>query len=115
MKLHSMFLAIGLLIILFSTILSCSYIILSKKSQLGYQSFDYWEVDSIKLEKFNPYHLKALVRSQHKKDLIVFQHYNSCGYTISLNEKLAEQSKGLNKLILLPVLHDYLYNFPNSI
>ena len=44
----------------------------SKKSQLGYQSFDYWEVDSIKLEKFNPDHLKALVRSQHKKTLSFF-------------------------------------------
>lgn len=115
MKLHRMFLAKGLFIILFSTILSCSYIIPSKKSQLGYQPSDYWEVDSIKLEKFNPDHLKALVRSKHKKDLIVFQHYNSCGYTISLNEKLAEQSKGLNNLILVPVVHDYLYNFQKSI
>jgi hypothetical protein len=107
--------AFGLWVYFFSSIFSCSYIIPSKKSQLGYQSYDYWELDTIKLEKFNPAHLKTLVRSQHKKDLIIFQHYNSCGYTISLNEKLAEQSKGFSNLILVPVVHDYLYNFQKSI
>jgi len=104
-----------LLILVCSLFMSCSYLIPSKKSQLGYQSYDYWKVDTIKLEKFNPSHLKTWVQNQSKMDYIVFQHYNSCGYSRTMNRRLAMQSKNGNNVILIPVVHDYLYNFQKAI
>lgn len=51
---------------------SCHMIIPSKRSQLGYQSYDYWQLDSIQLVKFNPRNLAARFQLSKKKTYIVF-------------------------------------------
>ncbi|MBL7790120.1 MAG: hypothetical protein JNL75_09870 [Chitinophagales bacterium] len=104
-----------LLVFIFSAI-SCHLIIPSKRSQLGYQSYDYWELnDSFRLIKFNPYNLGLRAQISKKKTFIVFLHDNRCRGTVCSRNTLLGILNGADSIELIPVVHDYLYDFSKSI
>jgi hypothetical protein len=94
---------------------SCHMIIPSKRSQLGYQSYDYWQLDSIQLVKFNPKNLAARLQLSKKKKFIVFLHDNRCSGTVCTRNSLIDLTTGNDDFELIPVVHDYTYDFTKSI
>lgn len=103
------------LIAFVSGFVSCHMIIPSKRSQLGYQSYDYWQLDSIQLVKFNPKNLAARLQLSKKKKFIVFLHDNRCSGTVCTRNSLIDLTSGNENIELIPVVHDYTYDFSRSI
>ena len=104
------------LLICFLGIISCHLIIPSKHSQLGYQTYDYWTLDdSFHLAKFNPKNLASRVQLSKKKTFIVFLHDNRCSGTVCSRNSLLDIAHGADSIELIPVVHDYIYDFSKSI
>lgn len=95
---------------------SCNYFIASKKSQLGYQKRNDFVADSIQLRKFNTHTLSQLLKTSRKKYFIILHHNVHCTYVDRMNKDLLYQKiKIFDSIEILPVVHDYLYNFRQSI
>ncbi len=105
-----------ILLFLICVCLSCHLVIPSKRSQLGYQSYDYWTLDdSFHLAKFNPKNLASRVQLSKKKTFIVFLHDNRCRGTVCSRNTLLDIVHGADSIELIPVVHDYIYDFSKSI